>query len=99
MSDNEKTTSVIGIVLSFAITLLLIQSCMYSRNASEFHDDDIVRIGRKRLIVKFNEPSAVKILKDVVIRPGLNGSEFGYWVQYQRLTADGEWVMETHYDE
>jgi hypothetical protein len=68
-------------------------------HTGEFPDQDILRIGRKHFVEIHTEPSAVKILRDAVIRPGRKGGEFGYWAQYQRLTADGEWIEEEHYDE
>ena len=64
-----------------------------------YQDSDILQVGRKRLIQSFTDTSEVKVMQESVIRPGRRGGDFGYWARYKRLTADGSWVEEEHYDE
>lgn len=84
-------------MFALALGIILVQS--YMQSDTTYQDSDILQVGRKRLIQSFTDTSEVKVMQESVIRPGRRGGDFGYWARYKRLTADGSWVEEEHYDE
>jgi hypothetical protein len=97
LSNPDKVGSVLLIVLALAIGIIGVQSC--SQSNMDYYDSDILQVGRERLIQSFTDPDEVQVIQEAVLRPGRRGGEFGYWARYKRLTADGSWVEEEHYDE
>ena len=100
-SDIEPNSHLktVAIVFVVALILLSIQSCRESSQACVFSNEQIIQIGRNRLLLGSDDPGKININIEAVIRPGRNGGEFGYWAQYQVLNAAGEWVKKEHYDE
>lgn len=96
-APNSHATT-IAVVFAFALLLLGVQSCHESAS-SEYSDKQIIRVGRERFLQGIDDARSVKILQESVVRPGRNGGNFGYWVRYQILNVDDEWVRKEHYDE
>jgi len=96
---DQKTANVIGIVFALALVILGVQSCNQSSTRIKPVDQDILAVGRMRLMDSFTDDSQVEVTHEMVIRPGRYGGEFGYWARYTYPGPEGSIIEEEHYDE
>ena len=99
MTSNKETVNVIAVVLSAALLILGIQSCIVSQKTLDFSDEDIINMGHSRLVESFKDPDKMIIMEEKVIRPGRYGGDFGYWARYEYRDNNSKWISKEHYDE
>lgn len=95
--QQNQTVNVVGVIFVFALVIMAIQSCLYTSN-NRITDEMVIEAGRKRFL-QTAPKGEVEFLDEEVLRPGLGGDEFGYWLKYRIKDADGNWVEKEHYDE
>ena len=97
MTNNNNEISVILIVIIVAAVLMGIQSCMF--DMEPISDDIIVEVGRARFMSQLPSSRGVEIIEERVLRPGVGGKDYGYWVRYTIKDANGVLLRKDYYDE
>jgi hypothetical protein len=97
--EQELHAKVLLIVIALTMLLLGIQSWQTSHRSEMVTDEQILATGRRRLLNLFPANARLEISHDEVVRPGLNGGDFGYRARYRQLDADGKWISKEYYDE
>jgi len=97
VSDEKPVAGVIPVVIVVMLVTLVIQCCMYTPEIDS--NELILETGRIRFIEQLPMGKGVEILDEQILRPGRNGGEYGYWLKYKTMDADGNMVEKEYYDE